>query len=100
MNAEPGNSQVIHGVSTDADGFDCFNEDLAWILQKLIARTGGVAGTVSGHLVGAPQPTLLVSIDCDDPGLTAELNLRAAAVRAPSNRADHDAPELTHSLLS
>jgi DNA-binding CsgD family transcriptional regulator len=100
MSAKPSNSQVTQGTVRGADGFDSFNEDLTWILQKLVARTGGVAGTLCAQLTGASQPTLLAAVDCDDPPLTMQLNLRAAAVDPPSIRGNHDAPELTHSLLS
>lgn len=85
---------------SDGGGFDGFNEDLVWILEKLVARTGGIAGTLSGQLIGEQQPTLLAQVAGTAGGLSSELNLRSIGVKTPERHGTHDVPEMVHSLLN
>jgi DNA-binding CsgD family transcriptional regulator len=82
------------------DAFDCFNEDLAWILGKLVNRTGGIAGVISGHLSDDVQAVTLASeiTDSEPTELTALLISRG--VSAPDcQTADPDEPVVSHCLL-
>jgi DNA-binding CsgD family transcriptional regulator len=81
--------------------FDAFNEDLSWILAKLVARTGGAVGVISGQL-GEDAPTLLASSRSApvDEHLLSQLTAKAAGVPTPDSRDDHDNPKLCHTLLN
>lgn len=58
--------------------FDCFNEDLVWILDKLVDRTGGRCGILSGYVLGEDSPILLATTG-DDPDCPAALYPAIAA---------------------
>jgi DNA-binding CsgD family transcriptional regulator/PAS domain-containing protein len=92
-------AQLMQTSGCRDGGFDCFNEDLVWILNKLVVRTGGMAGTLSGQMIGLGPPTPLAAVGDDTP-LTQELVFRSASVPACTVRGAHDAPNVIHSLLS
>lgn len=85
----------------ESAAFDCFNDDLAWILDKLVDRTGGELGIVSGHIHGESHPTLLsqssVAATARSARLTRELMQRAEAV--PASGSDHDTLSITYTEI-
>ncbi|MEP7244797.1 MAG: hypothetical protein ABI885_14115 [Gammaproteobacteria bacterium] len=44
---------------SESNAFDSFNDDLVWILDKLVSRSGGVFGALSGHLLSERESNLL-----------------------------------------
>jgi hypothetical protein len=55
-------------ASSQADPLDCFNEDLIWIVDKLVGRSGGTFGIISRHIQGEHSATVLARTT----GVTAE----------------------------
>jgi len=85
----------------DRYAFDCFNEDLVWILDKLVHRSGGIGGIISGHILEESRSILLAasSEKVLDAALIVELvKCAGAAPRAPG--VGHDQPTITHRLLN
>ena len=84
----------------DSAAFDCFNDDLAWILDKLVSRTGGELGIVSGHIQGERHPTLLarasLAATTPDAKLIEELIQRANDAPAAG---DHDTLSITYTEI-
>jgi DNA-binding CsgD family transcriptional regulator len=81
--------------------FDSFNEDLSWILAKLVERTGGAVGVISGQPRGN-QPTSIASSPSafPDERLIAEVTAKTLGIPTPESCGDHDNPKLYHTLLN
>lgn len=44
---------------SDLDPLDCFNDDLVWIVDRLVSRSGGGFGIISRHIQGGHSATVL-----------------------------------------
>jgi DNA-binding CsgD family transcriptional regulator len=47
------------GVSGPATRFESYDEDLEWIIERLVERTGGTFGVISRHLVGEADGSII-----------------------------------------
>lgn len=62
-------SSIRPALTRTLDVVDCYNEDLEWILNKLVARAGGSIGWILRFFDTDAQPTILAEFatgkDCD-----------------------------------
>jgi DNA-binding CsgD family transcriptional regulator len=54
-----GRSYFDPGDGQTTDPLDCFNEDLVWIVDRLVTRSGGSFGIISRHVEGELLVTVL-----------------------------------------
>jgi PAS domain-containing protein len=81
LNAE---HSIPDGSPQAIDALDCFNDDLVWIVDRLVERTGGQFGIVSRHLPESQDIAILATTSAEPQPPERVLNeIAATAERSP-----------------
>jgi DNA-binding CsgD family transcriptional regulator/PAS domain-containing protein len=100
------NDSPAHGESHSSpqtDPLDCFNEDLVWIADRLVTRSGGTFGIISRRVQGEHAAEVLARTT-DGPVVVDEffneLATFASVAANSENRRDDNVPGLQQSIWS
>lgn len=74
-----------HGPQAEerTDRLNCFNEDLVWIIDRLVMRSGGSFGIISRHIHGERGAAVLARIGADAPSAPDSFFEALASFAAP-----------------